>query len=225
MQVIELYFAPGACSLVSHIALEEAGISFTPHPLSLLAGQHKTASYLRLNPSGKVPTLIVDGRPLAENLAILAWIHDRAPDVGILPRCSDSFERQTALSTLHWFAATVHPVFTRFRVPPAIVDDPSSFHKVAARAASVLADYFSIASVRLGSGEWLLGDWCSADTFLFWLWTEATAGGFDQTLFPTLAAHAKRVATRPATLRALRREADAIAEFKKNGLKMPFEGL
>jgi glutathione S-transferase len=206
---------------VSHIALEEAELRFIPHALAFMAGEHRAPGYLAINPAGKVPTLVVNGRPLVETLAILSWIDQSVPEAMILPKPKDPFDKVQDLSVVYWFAATVHPVFTRFRVPPAIIDDPASFQRVAGCAAPVLANCFEIAAARLDARDWLLGEWSIADAYLFWLWTEALAGGFDGACFPTLITHAQRFATRPATQRAVAREAVAAAEFVQRGVAMP----
>jgi glutathione S-transferase len=219
---IDFYYAPGACSLVSHIALETVGAVFLPHPLALMAGEHKAPDYLALNPSGNVPTLVVDGKPLVETLAIIFWLDTSYPEAGLLPRHPEPFAAACDLAVIDWFAATAHPVFTRFRVPPSVIDDPSAFEKVARHAAPALAGHFETAARRLGRNDWLLGDWSIADAYLFWLWTEATAGGFPVAGFPSLVAHAERVVQRPATLRALAREAQALAEFERRGVAMKF---
>src|SRR6185312_393861 len=71
---MKLYFAPGACSLASHIALEEAGLKYETHKLDLAAGDQRKPEYLALNPRGRVPTLVVDGHVLTENVGILTYI-------------------------------------------------------------------------------------------------------------------------------------------------------
>jgi glutathione S-transferase len=220
--LIDFYYAPGACSLVSHIALEETGVEFVPHALALMAGEHKAADYLAINPSGKVPTLVVDGDPLTETLAIICWLDDICPEAGLLPRSRDPMEKARGLSLIYWFASTVHPVFTRFRAPPAIIDEPAAYGKIAEHAAPVLASYFGIAAARLGPQEWVLGDRSVADAYLFWLWTEAVAAGFDGACFPALVAHAARFTERPATQRALARETMAVAAFVQRGVAMKF---
>ena len=67
---LELYFAPGACSFVPHVALEAVkaatGQAFEPKLVKLHKGEHKTPEYLALNPDGVVPTLIVDGAPITD---------------------------------------------------------------------------------------------------------------------------------------------------------------
>ena len=56
----KLYYAPGACSLASHIALEESGIRYETERLSTVNGDQRKPEYLKLNPRGRVPTLVVE---------------------------------------------------------------------------------------------------------------------------------------------------------------------
>jgi glutathione S-transferase len=58
---ITLAFAPGACAIAPYILLKEAGASFNTLDLNLGAGEHHKPEYLKINPKGKVPALIVDG--------------------------------------------------------------------------------------------------------------------------------------------------------------------
>ena len=71
---IVLYYAPVACSLVPYVTLTEAKAKFTVHPMNLRKGQQNSDDYLRLNPKHKVPLLVIDGKPLTENVAIQQWI-------------------------------------------------------------------------------------------------------------------------------------------------------
>src|SRR4029077_14388094 len=57
---IKLYYAPGACSFASHIALEEIGIPYETQKLNLADGEQRKPEYLKINPRGRVPTLVVD---------------------------------------------------------------------------------------------------------------------------------------------------------------------
>src|SRR5437868_5644486 len=67
---LRLYFSPGACSRVPMIALEEIGQPFDTRLVAFMKGEHRTAEYLALNPAGKVPLLVADGRPVTQNVAI-----------------------------------------------------------------------------------------------------------------------------------------------------------
>ena len=212
---LALYYAPGACSQVVHIALEELEWSFSAHALDLMAGQHKTPEYLAINPLGKVPTLVVDGAPLTEVLAIVRWLDAARPGILIPDRGADAMAGARDWSVLCWWSATVQPVFTRFRVPPAIIGDPAQFGAVASHAAPVLRQFFAHAAQILSDKEWLLGFYSVADLFAAWLWSDATRAGFDTQAFPALEKLRGRVHARPAAQRALARENAALLRFQK----------
>ena len=218
MSKLDFYFFPGTCAQVSHIMLEECELDFRPHVVVVPTGGHKSPEYLTINPSGKVPTLVIDAKPLTETLAILAWLDDLRPGVVLPIRHDDRFAKAVDRSWLAWFGATVHPVFTRFRMPPAIVDNPAMFSAVAEPAAQALGNFFKIASDHLKEREWLLESFSAADVYLFWLWSEAGAGGFDQALFPSLSRHCQQVAIRPAVSRALARERMTMQDLARSGL-------
>jgi glutathione S-transferase len=80
-----LYYSPGTASMVVHLALLEAG---APHELKLVdldAKAQRDPEYLRLNPRGTVPTLVVDGQPLSESAALLMLLAERHPDSPLAP--------------------------------------------------------------------------------------------------------------------------------------------
>lgn len=86
----QLYYAPGACSLTAHAALEwlqAQGLArYTAHKLLLPQGDQRKAEYLAINPRGKVPVLMLaDGTVLTETLAILRYLHATHPAAGLLP--------------------------------------------------------------------------------------------------------------------------------------------
>jgi glutathione S-transferase len=113
--MIELYFAPGACSFVPHVALEAARAPFEPKLVKLHKGEQKTPEYLALNPDGQVPVLVVDARPLTQIVAICEYLDRSFPDAGLLPK--DAWARAQAMSQLAWMNNTVHPTFTHFFRP------------------------------------------------------------------------------------------------------------
>ena len=84
--MLTLYFAPGSSSMAVHIALHEIGVAFEGKPMSFHNNDMGSPDYLELNPEGKVPTLVIDGRPLTEVAAILFYLAKRFPDAGLLPR-------------------------------------------------------------------------------------------------------------------------------------------
>jgi len=55
--MLTLYYAPGACSMASHIVLEESGEKYEPKKVDLAGGEQRTEAYLKINPLGRVPAL------------------------------------------------------------------------------------------------------------------------------------------------------------------------
>jgi glutathione S-transferase len=80
-----LYYSPGAASLAVHWMLIELGVAFETKPVSIDAGEQRSPEYLRVNPLGRVPTLVVDGAPHAESAALLMLLAERHPNQGFAP--------------------------------------------------------------------------------------------------------------------------------------------
>jgi glutathione S-transferase len=180
--MLTLYFAPGASSMAPHIALYEIGIPFDARPMSFRGGDMRTPGYLKLNPEGKVPTLLVDGRPLTEVAAILFYLARRCPEAELLPRDDPEAEAQ-ALSWMSFIASTLHP----------------ARRQGLAHAQEV----YAIADRRLGSG-WAIGMYSIADIHLFRLfWRFANSLKPAPGTFPNLEAHHARMMARPAVRKTI----------------------
>src|SRR5438552_19170106 len=110
--MLTLYFAPGSSSMAVHIALHEIGVPFEGKPISFSNNDLRSPAYLALNPEGKVPTLVIEDRPLTEVAAILYYLAKRFPDAGLLPRDDIEADAQ-ALSWMSFAASTLHPARKR----------------------------------------------------------------------------------------------------------------
>src|SRR3954470_21954732 len=114
--MLTLYYGPGACSMASHIVLEESGEKYEPRRMDLAKGEQRTPEYLKMNPQGRVPLLQLDnGEPLAENTAILPYLGKRFT---LWP--TDPLAEAKALSLIGFFAASVHPAHAPCRARRAL---------------------------------------------------------------------------------------------------------
>src|ERR1700744_6793215 len=110
--MLTLYFAPGSSSFAVHIALHEIGAPFEARPMSFRGNDMRTVEFLKINPAGKVPTLLIDGRPLTEVAGILFYLAKRFPEAGLLPH--DDIEAEAhAVSWMSFVASTLHPARQR----------------------------------------------------------------------------------------------------------------
>jgi glutathione S-transferase len=180
--MLTLYYAPGSSSFAVHIALHEVGVLFEAKPMSFKDNDMRSPDYLKLNPEGKVPTLIVDGRALTEVAAILYYLAKRFPDAGLLPRDDIEADAQ-ALSWMSFAASTLHPARQH--------------------GLDHAREVWGIADRRLGKG-WAIGRYSIADIHLFRLyWRFANSLKPAPETFPNLTAHYARMMARPAVQRTI----------------------
>jgi glutathione S-transferase len=99
---LKLYAAPMSSATPVVCAIAELDVPCEIVMLDLKAGEQKKPDYLALNPNGVVPTLVVDGAPLFEAVAIMQWLGDRyGVERGLWP-AAGSAERFAALSWTTW---------------------------------------------------------------------------------------------------------------------------
>jgi glutathione S-transferase len=162
--MMTLYYSPGAASLVVHWLLIELG---EPHELRLLdfeAREQKSAEYLKLNPSGVVPTLVVDGVPLAEAGALVMHLADLHPEAALAPT-PGSLERARYYQWMWYLANMLQPCFRAWYYPeePAGADNAEV---VKARAAQRAEACFETLDAHLAAhGPYLLGERMTAADF------------------------------------------------------------
>src|SRR5947209_7649496 len=108
---MKLHFAPGACSLASHIVLEESGARYEAAKVNLREGEQRKPEYLKINPKGKVPALVLDdGQVLTENPVIQAYVADANPQSKLLAPAGQ-LARWRALEWTAWCASGIQPAF------------------------------------------------------------------------------------------------------------------
>jgi glutathione S-transferase len=181
--MLTLYFAPGASSMAPHIALNEIGVPFEARPVSFARDETRAAAFLAVNPEGKVPTLLIDGRVLTEVAGVL-WYLARAYPAARLAPAGDPEAEAHVVSWMSFIASTIHPA-RRQGLEHAM--------KV-----------YALADARLGKHDWAVGDYSIADIHLFRLyWRFAASLKPPPGSFPRLEAHHARMTARPAVIRTI----------------------
>ena len=105
-----LYYAPGRAGLAVHWMLIELGVPFEARLVDFATKAHKSSEYLRLNPDGMIPTLVVEGKPHAECAALALMLAERHPEGGLeIPRGAP--ERPDYLQWMFYFANTLQPLY------------------------------------------------------------------------------------------------------------------
>ena len=197
---MKLYYAPGACSLAAHIALQESGLAFSLERVDLLT--HKTADgrdYYTVNPKGYVPALeLDDGSHLTEAAVILQYIADRKP--GSLAPAFGSLERYRLMEWLNFIATELHKGLGPLWKPTT----PDAYRSTVLEATGNRFDYVV---KTLVAQPYLTGaHFTIADAYLFTIVNWHHFLKFDIDRWPALVQFQARVAARPNVRKALEAE-------------------
>ena len=171
---LRLYYHPRACSLAPHIVLEELEVPYARQLVDLRDDANKKPDYMRLNPTGSVPALVVDDLVLTETHAILTFLGDLLPERHLLPRTGE-FLRYRAHEWMNFLSSSIHASIRSIFRPAAYAGDRAEASAdVGKQGLANLAKAVAIVEQRLGGGCWALGERYSVvDAYLFvmYLWT------------------------------------------------------
>ncbi len=161
-----LYYSPGTASMAVHQALLEIG---APYELKLVDfnkdAQHD-AEYLKLNPHGVVPTLVVDGKPVVESAALLMLLSERHPEAGLAPAIG-SPERAAWLQWMVYLSNNLSATY-RFWFYPLDLGTAEHVPHISTALQQRVADVWDNLDAHLSAhGPYLLGEqFSSADILL-----------------------------------------------------------
>jgi glutathione S-transferase len=215
---LELYFAPGACSFVPHVALEAIKAAtkhdFEAKLVKLHKGEQKTPEYLALNPNGQVPVLVADGRPLNQIVAIVDFLDRNFPAAVLLP--ASAWARAQALSQLAWMNNTVHPTFTRVFRSSEFAEGEAAQADVKKTAQAKFRQHLErIQGWAAGAKPYWQGERITPhDAYAFTLLRWGGIAGIDPKSLPGYLAYVERVMAAPPVMAALERERVTLDTYK-----------
>jgi maleylacetoacetate isomerase len=92
------------------VALKLKGVSYKEESVNLLAGEQHDPAYLKINPQGAVPALVLDdGTILSQSMAILEYLEEAYPQSqALLPK--DAMGRARVRSLCHLAVSDSHPL-------------------------------------------------------------------------------------------------------------------
>ena len=209
--MMTLYFSPGACSVASHMALEETGAPYIEKRVLLARGENKTEDYLRINPRGRVPALVVDDQLLTENTAILTYLARKFPACKLMP--TDPLEEARCISTMAWLASTVHPSYTRHLHPGRFTDDAAAQPSVKeAGKKAFWANCEQIDSLLAGK-HWIMGkEFSVADCYALVFYTWGVHAALPMQELTAYTALNERMLQRPAVRKVLESERSVLVK-------------
>lgn len=162
----QLYYSPSTASLAAHWMLIEIGAPFELVLTDTATGAQKAPEYLKLNPSGVVPTLIVDGAPVCEVAAILMLLAERHAEKGLAPAVGAP-ERAAWLQWMVYLTNTVMPAFRAWFYPHEPAGEAGTEAATAVAQARLEGIWDRVdAHLAAQAGPYMLGERLSTVDFL-----------------------------------------------------------
>lgn len=126
--------AISTCSQKVRLVLAEKGLEFEDVQIDFRTSQHLSPEYLKLNPNGVVPTLVVDGEPIIDSSCIIEYLDEVYPDPPMAPR--DALGRARMRAWLRYIeevptVAIRYPSFQNVFLERFKKLDPAEFEKAA----------------------------------------------------------------------------------------------
>jgi glutathione S-transferase len=200
--MLQLYFFPMACSLASRIALMEAGIEARYHLVHLWNKKilEDDGDFRAVSPKGAVPVLVLEnGERLTENAAVLQYIADLRPELGLAPRPGDP-DRYRLQEWLSFVGTEIHKAFLF----------PTFWYANDAAKSSArerIGQNVSVAAEHLKGRQYLVGErFTVADAYLAWSLLLLKRGGVDVADWPALVGYLDQIRTRPQVKAAIELE-------------------
>ena len=194
-----LYYSPGTASMCVHQALIEANAQYRLVLVDLQTGRQRDPAYLKLNPGGHVPTLLIDDAPFTETAALLMTVATRHPQSGLAP--AENYSSRAAW--YQWIVYLANPLMPAFRswfYPFDISDDANTQAILgAATRRKIESIWARIDAHLLTQGPYLLGaEFSAADLMLIMLMRWSRNMPKPSTEWEALNQYAVRMKARPS---------------------------
>jgi len=184
---MKLFLAKGTISIAVAIALEEAGLAYSPVVMDFRAGAQTEPAYLAINPKGRVPSLMTDHGTLTETGAILDYIAATVPSAGLIPE--EAFRAAKMREVMYYIASTLHVNHAHKMRGHRWADLETSFADMRAKVPQTMQAACAFLEAEVLRGPYVLGDQMTlADPYLFVATTWLAGDGVVVAEFPKLAA-------------------------------------
>lgn len=200
--MLTLCYCPGACSMASHIVLEESGEKYIGKRIDLGKGEQRSEAYLKINPHARVPALGLDsGDFISENTAILPYLGKR---FGMWT--SDPVTELKMMSFIGWVASSVHPAQAHIGRPERYASDPATHDNIKATGKKVFHGYLQEIDGLYAGQQWLFDKYSVVDPYAFVLYTWGVRRELPMGEMKNFTAFKDRMLQRPAVQRVVEDE-------------------
>jgi glutathione S-transferase len=166
----KLFWEALSGAMAVELFLEQAEIAWERIPVDMASGEHKSAAFLSLNPTGQIPALMLpSGQVIGESAAILLLLGEMHPDCRLVP-LPGSKDRPAFLRWLIYMAASPYMTFVQFNHPERFLTDGQAHCPLIENARARLFDQFTLLDNAISGVPYFLRDGLTAlDFYLYML--------------------------------------------------------
>jgi len=188
-QTIVLYqFWRSSASWRVRWALGIKNIPFESVPIDITAGQQFTEEHRERNPVGHVPALFIDGRCLAESVAIIEYLNERFPEPNLFP--TDLWARARVRQLIELVNAGIQPLqnlIAQHKHSSDLAEQREFAKFFNVRGLTAIERLLTTMKFELGDGPFAAGNlFTAAELFLIPQVATARRFGIDLSLYPRL---------------------------------------
>jgi glutathione S-transferase len=188
--------------------LEELGQTYDLVLVDRSKNAQKSKEYLKINPNGRIPTLVDAELVLFEAAAIVLHLVDKHPEAGLAPKVGTP-ERAQFYQWMTFLTNSLQEELMIWQYPDRLTDGDVAATDIVRRGAEKRAGaYLDVIELHLsGNGPFFLGEtWSAADFYLVMLarWARPMAG--PPRSRPNIAKLLDRISALPSVRRAYERE-------------------
>ena len=200
---LTFYWAPMSTASLTEVVMEELGVRSERVSLDISKGDTKKPDFLAINPNGKVPVLVHEGKVIWESAAITMYLGETfGVEKKLYP--APGPQRGEAMKWIVWTNVTLGDAigrFTRNTTDWYPADEQNA--KAGESAKKDIGDCLRIVDEALRGKSYLLGDYTIADTHLNGIvgWIQMLK--IDISPFPQLKAWTQRCSARPAFIKVM----------------------
>jgi glutathione S-transferase len=208
METMRLYHAPMTAAMVVHWLLIELDLPHRLEALDLDKGEQKSPAYLKLNPAGVVPTLVIGDQVIREAAAISMHLGDLCPQRGLAPPVGTPARAQY-YQWMFFMANTLQPAYRAWFYPtePAGTANVEAARAEARGRIETAWEQVAAHLEAQGGGPYMLGADLSIVDFMTTMlmrWSRNMPKPVDR--WPALHAYARRMKALPSWQEMYRRE-------------------
>ncbi|HSC68101.1 MAG TPA: glutathione S-transferase family protein [Cellvibrio sp.] len=164
----KLFYYPRNASFAPHMLLAEMQLDYELILVDRKTEAQKNPEYLKLNPTGRIPTLVVDDQPIYESAAICLFLAERHADKNLIP-AANTLARAKFYQWLFYLNASLQPELMVYFYPQKHTAAESGYDAIKQEQEQRVTQMFALIEKELEGKEFLLGNAISACDFVLFM--------------------------------------------------------